>query len=357
MPTIEDAKQRLDYIMGRSRSLWYKPIQIAEVLYRSRVIGDIDVRNKDMYSIASKRWRNAITKRLVGRSSTSSSRFQDNVWDENAMPPDLLTLLDAENKATKGAVEHYIYMRFEASWSAVGRMVAYLENATRYTFDPEDFLNAFENDPLLRRSIDKVYEVVVYALFSTLVTHLEAQVTLHIDPEKIDLLREFRDFAQMLLGITPEDLRITQAARLYRVGVTNAADTGMDMWANFGPVVQVKHITLSPEVAEGATNEVRGDKLVIVCKRAEVATIRSILGQLGLGEKVRGIVTEQDLIAWYGRCLHGQFADELADDLLKSLLEELVAEFPQLEPFAELFAERDYDSIAPSERWQIKNSA
>jgi type II restriction enzyme len=353
MTTITDAKQRLDYIMNRSRSLWYKPIQIAEVLYRSRVKGSVDVANKHTYSAASKHWRDAITKRLIGRSSTSSSRFQDDVWNENAMPPTLLTLLDAENKATQGAVERYIYMRFEESLSAVGRMMMYLENATPETFDLEKFLNGFEGDFRLRRSMDKVYEVVVYALFSTLVAHLEAQVTLHVNPAKRELLQEFREFAEMLLGVSPENLRITQAARLYRVGVTNAADTGLDIWANFGPAVQVKHITLSAEVAAGATNEVQADRLVIVCKRAEVAVIHRVLDQIGFGQKVRGIVTEYDLIEWYKKCLFGQYADELAMDLLQGLLKEMLAEFPQMEPFAEFFAERAYDKLTPSDRWQL----
>jgi len=37
MPSLEDAKDRLDHIINIARVQWYKPIQIAEVLYKSRL--------------------------------------------------------------------------------------------------------------------------------------------------------------------------------------------------------------------------------------------------------------------------------------------------------------------------------
>ena len=39
-------------------------------------------------------------------------------------------------------------------------------------------------------------------------------------------------------------------AHIYRVGVTNAADRGLDMWANFGPAIQVKHLTLDSNATQ-----------------------------------------------------------------------------------------------------------
>lgn len=37
--TIEQAKQALDMVLGKGRSHMYKPIQVAEILYRDRVKG------------------------------------------------------------------------------------------------------------------------------------------------------------------------------------------------------------------------------------------------------------------------------------------------------------------------------
>ncbi len=46
MPTLLEAKQRLDSIINKGRVDLYKPIQIAEVLHRARLHQDIDLTNK-----------------------------------------------------------------------------------------------------------------------------------------------------------------------------------------------------------------------------------------------------------------------------------------------------------------------
>ena len=38
----DDAKKALDNVIKKSRVHLYKPIQIAEILYRDRTVGDID---------------------------------------------------------------------------------------------------------------------------------------------------------------------------------------------------------------------------------------------------------------------------------------------------------------------------
>ena len=52
-----------------------------------------------------------------------------------------------------------------------------------------------------------------------------------------------------LLGLQEGKVGWEQPVHIYRVGVTNAADRGLDMWANFGPVIQVKHLTLNEKRA------------------------------------------------------------------------------------------------------------
>jgi type II restriction enzyme len=352
MPTVQEAKAALDHIIAIGRAHWYKPIHIAEVLYQSRTNRHFNTANLEEFRSASRRWRDDISIRLVGRRSTSSMRYQDDVWNDSAMPPRLLEVLDQENKDTGGAVERYIYLNFEQNISLIGSLMAYVQAATKETFDLEDLLARFEDEPGLKRSVDKAYEIVVYALFATLVSHLNATVTLNVNPGKLDLLREFEDFARMVLGVTPEIPQITQEARLYRVGVTNAADRGLDMWANFGPAVQVKHIALKADVVEGAANEIKADKMVLVCRQAEAHLIESVLRQAGLGDKIRGIITEDNLVEWYDKCLHGRYSDELAEDLLSRLGEEFVIEFPYEGEFVSFYAERRYDDIEPPALWQ-----
>lgn len=80
--TISEAKQALDKIISKGRVHLYKPIQIAEILYRDRIDGDIDLSDLSTYRNASKRWRDIICLRFLGRTSTSSARYQDDVFNE-----------------------------------------------------------------------------------------------------------------------------------------------------------------------------------------------------------------------------------------------------------------------------------
>lgn len=98
MPTLEEAKKRLDLIIGKSRVDLYKPIHIAEVLHRSRTVGDFDISKLETFQNPSLRWRNEVTQKLAGKISTSSARYQHDVWNQTAMPVDYLIVLDAENK-------------------------------------------------------------------------------------------------------------------------------------------------------------------------------------------------------------------------------------------------------------------
>lgn len=79
MPTIQDAKERLDDIINKGRVDLYKPIQIAEVLRRSRLQGDIDVGNRDTFQNPSLHWRNDVTRLLLGKISTSSANYQHDI--------------------------------------------------------------------------------------------------------------------------------------------------------------------------------------------------------------------------------------------------------------------------------------
>jgi HaeII restriction endonuclease len=225
---LKAAKQRLDSLIGKSRVDLYKPIQIAEVLYKSRLDPNVDASKLETYRTQSKHWRDEVTKKLTGKYSTSSSRFQDNVWEANAMPPEILSVLDAENKRTSGAVERYIYMMYAERMDVVGEIILAIESATPETFDLQKLLELFEAKPGLRRSIDKAYEIIAYSLFETLVVGLGATVTLNVPEKNKDLLSEFADLAEVLLGLEKDNLSWSQNAHIYRVGVTNAADRGLE---------------------------------------------------------------------------------------------------------------------------------
>ena len=326
--TVLEAKQALDKIISKGRVHLYKPIQIAEILYRDRVDGDIDLSDLSTYRNASKKWRDVICLRFLGRTSTSSARYQDDVFNENAIPPSVLEVLGTENKKYNGIVERYIYDCFEQRFSQMASGLNYCNTHDRNAFQVIDFINLFWNEPGLRRSVDKIYEIVVYSLFSALVESLKVKVTVESDVTKHKLLEEFSDFAERVIGLSKERSKVTVNARINRVGVTNAADRGLDMWANFGMAIQIKHLSLTEELAENIVSSVSSDRIVIVCKDSEEKLIVSLLTQIGWKSKIQSIITEKDLISWYDKALRGTFAEEIGEKVLSTLYDEILLEFP-----------------------------
>jgi type II restriction enzyme len=227
----------------------------------------------------------------------------------------------------------------------------YIMQATPDNFSLKKLTAMFRQTPGLRRSIDKMYEIAVYALFSTIVRALRAQITLELTNADREILRDFEPFLKMVLGLDANKVKITMPALLYRSGVTNAADRGIDMWSNFGPVVQVKHLTLTPEIVEDIAEGIRADRIVIVCVDAEKGKIESLMRQVGWGEKIRGIITLNDLDSWYALCLGAKYRGLLGKTLLKDLVREFESEFPSSEEIEPFMKERGYGKIMLPKGW------
>ncbi len=352
---ILSAKQSLDKVISKGRVHLYKPIQVAEILHRDRVDGDIDLAGLETYRNASKKWRNEICLRFLGRRSTSSARYQDDIFNANAVPPQVMVVLGQENRAKNGIVEAYIYSRFAERFTQMSTALQYCLSHNRNDFRLDEFIALFWNRPGLRRSIDKIYEIVVYALFSSLVECLNIKVRVSYDSSKADILHEFEEFAERVLCLSPDRNGITVDARIHRVGVTNAADRGLDMWANFGMAIQIKHLSLTEELAENIVSSVSSDRIVIVCKDSEEKVIISLLNQIGWRSKIQSIITEKDLEQWYEKALRGKYAAEIGDMLLSRLENEIQVEFPATdgEEFAEFQHQRGYGKLKGDTLWDI----
>lgn len=345
MVTLEQAKQALDTVIDKGRVHLYKPIQVAEILYRDRVFKDINLGNLEDYRSQSKKWRDAVTIPLVGRKCTSSARFQDDLFNSNATPPSVLVVLGKENRRTGGAVEAYIYNQFTNKHIQLQKALNYCLDATPQTFYVKEFIDSFWSEPGLKRSLDKIYEIVVYALFSTLVDALNFEVAVTVKEDAYPLLREFEDFTQKVMCLDCSNLQHIQEAKVYRVGVTNAADRGLDMYSNWGPAIQIKHLSLDVTIAESIVNSVSSDKIVIVCKDAEKDVIVSLLTQIGWRSHIQSIVTESDLVSWYEKALRGCYAEILGEKLLYCLAQEIADEFPSVDTTPEIIKERHYEKV------------
>ncbi|MBI4843794.1 MAG: HaeII family restriction endonuclease [Nitrospirae bacterium] len=344
---ITEAKQALDKVIIKARVHLYKPIQVAEILYRDRVEKDINLSDLQSYRNTSKKWRDIICIKFLGRTSTSSARYQDDVFNDNAIPPRVLVALGKENREKKGIVEAYIYRKFSERFSQMSSGNAYCLSHDKSNFQLDEFLALFWNEPGLRRSIDKIYEIIVYSLFSALVEAIEVTVEVSMNPAKLDILKEFEDFAQRVIQLTPAQNKIKMPARINRVGVTNAADRGLDMWANFGLAIQIKHLSLTEELAENIVTSVSADRIVIVCKDSEQKLIVSLLNQIGWKSKIQSIVTESDLLHWYEKALRGKYSKTIGHKVLNNLSDEIKVEFPASDniEFMKFYKQRGYNRL------------
>ena len=351
MATRVEAKQALDTVIQKSRVHLYKPIQIAEILYRDRVFKDIDLGRLEDYRTKSKRWRDDVCRVLLGRVCTSSAKFQDDLFNETAIPPQMIVELGKENRRTNGGVEAYIYSRFTNKHGQLSDALDYCLSATKEEFMVKSFIDSFWNEPGLKRSLDKIYEIVVYALFSTLVDALNLQVEIYVDEKNFDILSEFSDFAKMVMCIDFSNPSYVQDAKVYRVGVTNAADRGLEMYSNWGPAIQIKHLSLDVELAKSIVDSVSSDRIVIVCKDAERDIILSLLTQIGWQSHIQSIVTENDLVNWYEKALRGKYSEQIGDELIYRLCGEIAAEFPSVDSTPEVLKARHYENIPVDAFW------
>jgi len=345
------AKSALDKLIKKSRVHLYKPIQIAEILYQKRLNPQMDLLNLESYRTKSKKWRDEVSLYLLGRICTSSAKFQDNLFDDNAVPPNVLKVLGDENNRTNGAVEAYIYRMFDNRHSQLSSALKYCYENTKETFNIKTLIDSFWHEAGLRRSLDKIYEIIVYSLFSILVDELELIIKVSINEDKLYVLKEFEDFTKNVMCIEFSKPVYMQSAKVYRVGVTNAADRGLDMYANWGPAIQIKHLALDEVLAENIVDSVSSDKIVIVCKTAEKGLIVSLLTQIGWKSKIQSIITEDDLINWYEKALRGKYSNIIGDKLIECLCEEISAEFPSVNTKNNILSSRKYELIQ-DDFWQ-----
>lgn len=142
------------------------------------------------------------------------------------------------------------------------------------------------------------------------------------------------------------DPKYIQDAKVYRVGVTNAADRGLDMYSNWSPAIQIKHLSLDVALAENIVSSVSSDRVVIVCKDAEKAIIVSLLTQIGWRSHIQSIITEDNLIEWYEKALRGKYADIMGNKLIRCLCEEIAEEFPSVDTTPDILKNRHYEKIS-----------
>ncbi|MDR9403693.1 MAG: HaeII family restriction endonuclease, partial [Halothece sp. Uz-M2-17] len=91
--------------------------------------------------------------------------------------------------------------------------------------------------------------------------------------------------------------------------------------------------------------------LLFAKTRKEV--IELVTNQLGIGDRIQGIVTFSMLSNWYKKCLDNNFSEKLGENLLGDLRSEFSAEFPSFKTIDSFLKERGYDQVIFSGIWKI----
>lgn len=78
-----------------------------------------------------------------------------------------------------------------------------------------------------------------------------------------------------------------------------------------------------------------------------------MLNQIGWRSRIQSIVTESDLVNWYGKALRGKYSEELGDILLGKMRSELANEFPSIDEVPAIISNRHYELISNPE-WQAE---
>lgn len=352
-----DAWQRLDRLIANGRNQLLMPITIAEVLNKL-ASGDASLENLEAIRKDSYHWCGEVCQHLFRKSLSLNRSYWDKLYAQH-MPVDALTALAIENKARGGIAEAYVYARLRQTAESLQPLRQAICNGPGGGFTLQNFLTAFEKDKRLARSAGPAYEVIVHALFNAIAERVGARITISVAESEAAILGDFQDFCRLLLGVDAEKTTRTIDARLYRVGGTNSQDGGVDLWANFGPAIQVKHISLNPQKVGPIVESVQAEHIVIVCRKADKSKIDAVIQGAGWGSRVQGVITNIDLLRWYDLALGPKHAVAMAGPLFRTLLTEFDDEFPLANPAViDTFARtRGYDRHTLDGVWSLASPA
>ena len=287
---LASARDKLDHVIQLSRVEMYKPIQIAETLREFSLNESINPGKLETYRNLSRDLRNRVTLELIGKVSTSSMRFQDDLWNASAMPPEALTALASANSNHR--VEEYIYQHVYAKSSQMIEIRKVLDDVKTLS-DVENIFALF-NSPGLRSSADRLFEVFALSVLQTQI-------------EKSDFTFSLKGNSTSISGVTGKKLISIAEGQgndleLAKMGHTNAADAGLDIWTNFGVVVSVKNYNLDEDLFIKVLSDTPVGLLVVICETVAKNVERDLL-KLSNSRPVV-LITRKELFEDAGRLLN-----------------------------------------------------
>ncbi len=323
---ISEAKAKLDRVIKLSRIEMYKPIQIAELLREFKNNPSLNPLDLESYRNVSKDLRNKATLQLFGKISTSSMRFQDDLWSQSAVPPAALESLSKAN-FNSSMVEEYIYQHVYSKNSRLIRIRKFLDDMDSVE-KIENLFDAFDS-PGLRTSADRLYEVFVLSVLQT---------NLEVSNFEIQIIGEPSDITgkatrKMIEASQRDNRRLTLA----KLGHTNAADAGLDIWSNFGVVISVKNYNLDVELFKAVLDDTPIGTLVIVCETVAPILLKNY-EDYSNGRDVF-FITQKDLLSDLGGVMADQ---ELSQKFRQRFISFYDSEFPLTSTLEIFMRQRGY---------------
>ena len=230
-----------------------------------------------------------------------------------------------------GEVEEYIYSEMKKKWDVLLSILNYCIDATPESFSLKEMEQMFDAESGLKRSIDKMFEIAAYTILSYYIDLSRAKMIVKTDPV-IPLPQMINDM------LNPGNVRTPSISR---VGVANAADRGLDMVTNFGPVVQVKHLPLSYNLVVEVCSSLPMSEVFLVVNSDNVEARHRL--ELNPPNNLVGIVSTEGLDDMYSSVLNNpNLKLERKYRLLEDLADGMILEFPHLGEFETFVRQRGY---------------
>ena len=338
MVEISAAKFKLDHVIKISRVEMYKPIQVAEVLRRAISDPTVDLANKDSYRVQSRAWRDEVTQLLFGKRSTSSARYQDDLWNESAVPPDAMAALGRANQDSH-AVESYIYRKVLAKSAGLENTRTNLENIESVA-DVSTLLDQFDGDGM-SSSADRMFEILATSVFQTELGLIKWLLRVTGPPESVTPTASWSFLREMV----SQDFQL----QVGRLGRTNAADVGLDIWTNFGVVINVKRRELTIPLLAQVLEDTPVGRLHIVCRSAKRQTMVEVERMTRAGRGI-SVTTESELLSSLAGLLS---VEETRESFKSQFLKYFDHEFPIAQTLTNFLGSREYLSGDLPDPWRV----
>ena len=335
---LSTAVSKLNHIINVSRVEMYKPIQIAETLREYSLNKSINLEELQTYRNLSRELRNRVTMELISKVSTSSMRFQDDLWNDSAMPPEALNLLAEANFDHK--VEEYIYQHVFSKNSQVIAIRKILNNVATL----QDIENIFDNfkEPGLRSSADRLFEVFALAVLQTQIEKSDYTMSISGDYNSIT-----GDSGKKLISMANGNKYKLELAKL---GHTNAADAGLDIWTNFGVVISVKNYNLDENLFHKVLSDTPVGILVVICESVSSKLEKDLIFHIANRPVV--LITREDLFKDSEYLLNDVLTRTLFIDKLFTFFDK---EFPLTVTLERFMRKRNYKISDPDAQFWTSN--